>query len=232
MPAALTLGHKGGDTKLRQRQRRGFTLIELMISTGVILMMLAVTLPAFIAFQRRQSLAIAAQQIRDVILETQNYALAPRGADEEDGGKDAGADLYRIVFVNTSDYQGYEIDEQQVVADQPLATQRQNPSWKLVKRGQLPHGISFRCFPSFTPATPVIFTLQAENPVIGVASENGKGLVYSISELGKIVRPMPTNGQIRIILQQQALEENYVVTIHTQTGRVDVEPNTDAGICA
>lgn len=202
------------------KQRRGFTLIELIISTAVILMMLAVTLPAFVSFQRRQSLLVAAQQIRDLILETQNYAYAPRG--EEDGlpGKEAGADLYRIAFINNPDQPGYEISEQ-VVEDTT------NGTWRQVRRGSLPYGVYFRCFPSTTPS---IATDRTANPL--PASEDGIGLVYSIRQLGKVLRPIPPNGQeIRIVIRQQSLAESYVIAVQPQTGRVDVYPSDDPAVC-
>lgn len=218
-------------------QRAAFTLIELVISTAVIAMILAVTLPAFLAFQQRQTLMVAAQQVRDLILETQNYALAPRSGEDGDG-KPAGADLYRIVFINSRQSPGYVISEQTL--DSPTTI------WKTVRRGQLPHGIFFLCFPAtldpqLQGALPVIYTDLTDEPL--PASQDDRGLAYSISRLAKLVKVGPvssgtlptvtplTTGQVKLVIGQQSLNEFYEVIVQVQTGRIDVLPTIDPTVC-
>lgn len=196
------------------RQPSGFTLVELMISTAVILMILTVSLPAFTAFQRRQSLLNAGQLLRDAILETHNYALAPRAGENGQPGKESGADRYRILFIHAAS-PGYVIEEQQSAVSQP---------WKTLKRGYLPRDIQFCDLSAET-----IYT--TEDPV-GIG-QSAKGLIYSISGFGKIVGPQ-TSGNITLTLKQVSLAERARVTINIDTGRVDVtvEPSgTGAGGC-
>ena len=56
----------------------GFTLAELLVSIGIIILFTAVLLPAFSGFGRRNELRQTAQFVESKILETRGYALAPR----------------------------------------------------------------------------------------------------------------------------------------------------------
>lgn len=177
--------------------RRGFTLIEVIISTAVILMVLAVSLPAFLEFQRRQNLRTGSQLIRDAILETQNYALAPRNE------KTAGADLYRIIFIK-GEPSSYEIDEQ-------TNTDPATPSWRMIKQGGLPYRVLLCEF-----SNDALVSSQPD-PLNDAPT---KGITYSISQSGKIIRPI---GMSKIWLRQKTLADQEQVIIQSETGRVDIQ---------
>jgi type II secretory pathway pseudopilin PulG len=194
-------------------RRSGFTLIELIISTGIIMMVIATTMPAFLAFQYKQNLVSAAQAVRDMILETQNLALAPRADVDGVAGKIPGADLYRIVFLSGT-IQGYEIDEQSNTTDS-------SPTWTPVKQGTLPTGISFCSFSNSN-----LVSTEAD-PLL----ETQKGLVYSISQLGKITKPT-TSGSLTIVINHKSLTEQEKIIIGPQTGRVDIELSSTPSSCS
>lgn len=69
----------------RRAKFRGFTLIEMVTVIGIISILVAMGVPAFAAYQRHNSIRIAAQDIKGYILEAQNLSLNPR---PEDKGKD------------------------------------------------------------------------------------------------------------------------------------------------
>lgn len=186
-------------------RRSGFTLIELVISTGIIMLVVASTLPAFLQFQAKQNLVSAAQSVRDMILEAQNYALAPRPE------KPVGGDLYRIVFL-TSDPPGYQIDEYNpTTPDSP---------WDTVKIGGLPSGISFCSF-----SHDELFSGSRRRDV-----DVNKGIQYSISQLGKIEAPILTV-PLEVVIRHKSLAEQERITVGSQTGRVDVELATTPVSC-
>lgn len=197
------------------RQRSAFTLIELIISTAVILMMLAVSLPSFVDFQRRQNVITAAHLIRDAVLDAQNYALAPRGAEAGQEGKPAGADLYRLILTNGTAGPGFRIDEQS-------NSDAFNPTWRqeAVRVGSLPFGVEY------CSASPVQMITTSADPT----TDRLSGLFYSVSQQGKIVRP--TNvGSVTVVLKHRGVAEFQQVVIGIETGRVDVEPVTTAVTC-
>ena len=57
---------------------RGFTLLELLVSIALIALMLGFLIPGFSYFDRINKIDRAAHNLRATILETKNYALAPR----------------------------------------------------------------------------------------------------------------------------------------------------------
>jgi prepilin-type N-terminal cleavage/methylation domain-containing protein len=208
--------------------RSGFTLIELVVSVGIILMMVAVSLPAFLNFQRRQDMTNATQQLRDGILDTQNYALAPRA--DIDGGpeKVAGADYYRIVFYNDGNTAKYEIDEQtRDLSGQTVNTLASgyptyptSAYWTPIATRSLPTNISF-CRLSddnlTTTTTPV-------------TADRIKGIVYSISQMGRIVAPSQT-GTYTLTIQSGATGKQSAIKVQAETGRIDVAIDTPVVAC-
>lgn len=62
------------------RYRRGFTLAELLVSMGLIILFTAFLLPSFSGFGRRNELLQGSQLIQSRIFEAKAYALAPRAA--------------------------------------------------------------------------------------------------------------------------------------------------------
>jgi prepilin-type N-terminal cleavage/methylation domain-containing protein len=184
--------------------RSGFTLIEVIVSTGIIVVMLAIGLPAFSSFQKHQNVTLAAESVRDAILEAYNYSLAPRAANADTAGKVAGADYYRVVFLDAATPQGYEVQESASARGvEPRAS-----DWTTVlRKSSLPAGVVY-C--GFTPSS-----------VPGSAA----GIIYSISKGGAIV---DTSGKesyqpVTIKLRHLALpNEVRVVSLKPETGQVSI----------
>lgn len=76
---------------------KSFTLIELLITIFIITLLVSVGIPAFRKFERRTDLKMTALDIKSTILETKNYALAPK----TDGTK---INSYGIVFEGPNKY--------------------------------------------------------------------------------------------------------------------------------
>jgi prepilin-type N-terminal cleavage/methylation domain-containing protein len=184
-------------------RRQGFTLIELLVSTSIIVLMLAMSLPSFITFQRRQNLTNAADQVRDAILETNNYALAPRGSGSE-GEKDPGADQYRILFLPGETYQ---IEEQRYDAANPTLI-----DWQSLKTSKLSNRLKFCDLPA---------EIQATSSTLGP----DKGIIYSIRQLGKIVHP-EIGSTITISLGYEGTRTSKDIIIQRETGQVEVNDST------
>lgn len=79
----------------RRAKFRGFTLIEMVTVIGIISILVAMGVPAFAAYQRHNSIRIAAQDIKGYILEAQNLSLNPRPEDK-------GWDYYFARFKKTN----------------------------------------------------------------------------------------------------------------------------------
>jgi len=59
-------------------KRPGVTLIELLVTLTVSVILLAIFVPAFRTFEEKNNLSQAAQQMRNALLRSQGFALAPR----------------------------------------------------------------------------------------------------------------------------------------------------------
>lgn len=197
-------------------RRTGFTLIEVIASVGIIVMMLAISLPAFLEFQKRQNLNLAAESIRDAILEAYNYSLAPRAADGTGIGKQAGTDFYRISF-DVASPQRYFVEEQTHSGNGAPPTTPSTAQWDMkLRTAQLPVGVTY-C--SFSPLT---------------LSATDAGIVYSISKGGRIVggdgKELYSNnpvisGALEIVLQHKALAgEGQKIRILPETGQISITP--------
>src|SRR3989337_2252760 len=62
---------------------RGFTLIELMVAVAIIVLLAASGNLAYKAHQKRANLDVAVSELKDAIIQTQNYAFAPVNADDK-----------------------------------------------------------------------------------------------------------------------------------------------------
>ncbi len=194
------------------KNRAAFTLIELLITVGVIVLMLGMSLPAFTNFQKEQDLITATQIIRDAILETNNYALAPRGDEDPSGGKYSGADYYRIIFYEDSGVARYQIDEQS-----NSETNFNQVQWlaQPVRSARLPSSIRFCSF------EPTALQASDDNPSI----DRTGGIIYSIRSLGKIVKPSET-GIFTIVIRHIGLATAKVIEVQAETGQVNVSDST------
>lgn len=196
---------------------RGYTIIELLVSTGIIILMLAISLPGFNNFQRQQQLKMAAEQVRDVIIEAQHYALAPRSAQDTGVGKPSGADFYRTTFIRNNNR--YEISEQSPDASGQLTSDADIALFgTLIKSGQLPNGVTFCKF-------------SDPRLVVGLNETTGsipsKGLIFAISKSGRLVKPSQI-GQYRIVLAHQGIRDlRKSVEVQAETGRVTINDTVE-----
>lgn len=199
-------------------KHRAFTLIEVMVSTGIIVLMLGVSLPAFTSFQKQQNLAVAADTLRDAILEAHNYALAPRpvGAD----GRLADADYYRTVFIHNggAGQQSYAVDEESgFVASTPNDLSK--ATWKTnLRTGLLGNGVVY-C--GFSPSTLGVTTTSA-----GQLLPNG--IIYSIGRSGRIVNKdgKEVYGTLSVYIRHTGLNEGRRLDIQADTGQVTISTIT------
>jgi len=62
---------------------RAFTLIEVMVTVGIVVLMASLALPNLAGFKKRQSLERTALEFRNKLLEAQAFSLAPRRPDTD-----------------------------------------------------------------------------------------------------------------------------------------------------
>ncbi len=76
-------------------KRPGVTLIELLVTLTVSVILLAIFIPAFRTFEEKNNLTQAAQQMRNALLRSHGFALAPRQGSLQ-------INCYAITFSTTS----------------------------------------------------------------------------------------------------------------------------------
>lgn len=89
--------------------KKGFTLVELIVTVSIILIMLALSLPSFSNYGRENELYQTYLNIKSAIDETKNYALAPRSE------KNIDSDVYRIEFICDSGSKKYSFEILEVI---------------------------------------------------------------------------------------------------------------------
>ena len=72
---------------MKNHQKKAFTLLEVLVSIFIIVLLTAVSLPRLREFQVRNQLQLTALEVKSAILETKNYALAPRNVTPGDERK-------------------------------------------------------------------------------------------------------------------------------------------------
>src|SRR5215212_6106389 len=72
---------------MKNYQKKAFTLLEVLVSVFIITLLTAVSLPRLREFQVRKQLELTALEVKSAILETKNYALAPRNVTPGAGRK-------------------------------------------------------------------------------------------------------------------------------------------------
>src|SRR3989344_441684 len=82
-------------SSVRTKKRSGYSLIEMMVVLGVIVMIGIVSLPNIFSQNERASLDSSAQMIRQVIIDAYTRSLAPTRNDESRTGQ-----IYQVAFGN------------------------------------------------------------------------------------------------------------------------------------
>jgi prepilin-type N-terminal cleavage/methylation domain-containing protein len=182
--------------------QRGYTLIELLVSVGIIVMMLSVSLPAYSQFQRKQNLETGAHILRDAFLDVQNYSYAPRS--DSVGEKPAGVDWYRLTIAEGSGL--FKIEEKLNSQDPLDPNASPSGQWLTLKQGSLPTNVTVCSI--VEPAAKSL--LNGDN--------TNQGVIYSISQLGKIISPA-NNFTLRIGYPGGDAKE---LTVSTETGQVAI----------
>lgn len=191
---------------------KGLTLIELLISMGIIVLLLAAGIPAYSNFKNSNDLDQAAEDVKSAILETQNLAMAPdesKSSTVKISGSEYAANTYLISFGNgnwwRSSGSGWPTYSYSCNGAQPnnygiyLASEVLYPQPDanyLVKSFILPSGITF---------------------------DNCKMIQYSIPQAGKIVYPGTSNAVITI--KSSKTGKSKTVTVNYQTGQVTIQSN-------
>lgn len=86
-----------GINNIEYRTReRAFTIIELMITISLITLLTVALLPAMRSYDKRNKLVVASEQLKSDIMETRNFALAPRS-------EDTGVDKYVLRLDDLAD---------------------------------------------------------------------------------------------------------------------------------
>ena len=93
---------------------KAFTLIEILVTIGIIALLLAAAVPSFNKYGRSNEFYQVAQTLKSAIETTQNYALAPRVEKKE------GVDIYGILITGSGSdvgfqYQIYEGDTNTII---------------------------------------------------------------------------------------------------------------------
>lgn len=76
---------------------KGFTLVELMVTVGIVVLMASLALPNLADFKKQQGLKRTALELRNKILEAQSLSLAPRR-------DDVGLSGYAFGFSSAGEY--------------------------------------------------------------------------------------------------------------------------------
>ncbi|MCX6811819.1 MAG: type II secretion system protein [Candidatus Berkelbacteria bacterium] len=70
---------------------RGFTLLELVVTIGIISLLVAIGVPAFYAYSKQNATRTSAQDIKNVLLEAQSLSKSPAAVD-------SGSDFYYVTI--------------------------------------------------------------------------------------------------------------------------------------
>ena len=114
------------------KSQRGFTLAELLVSIGIIVLFTAVMLPAFGDFGKRNELTQAGLLVQTKILEAKSLALSPRAA------PGVGISQYRFTAPANPSVSGCTGDDRYAITE--ITASQTN----LVVCDVMPGGITFR----------------------------------------------------------------------------------------
>lgn len=171
----------------------GLTLIELIITLSIIVLLLGAGIPAYRHYSYVNDLAQAAQDVKNAILETQSFALAPE-ADKNPivsiSGADYPADSYLVNFpLNGTEYSIY------LASSVKPGEYPTNP----IKSYFLPRGISF-----------------SNGEVIQYSIENQAKISY-------FTPSTIDGDETSIILISNKLTDQKTIEVNKETGQISIQ---------
>lgn len=215
---------------------KGMTLIELLVSIGIVVLLLVIGVPAYRHYSYVNDLNQAAQDVKNAILETQSYALAP----EENKPQEVDITPCQITQVIV----GYNCRRVcswfscRTVCDIPIYAPRLSCNLPIVRGKANTYSIAMGV-QNLTPVSDVgygIYLTSSSQP--GQLSNQkikelklpngisfiGYGVVqYSIEKNALII--YPSEGEINITLTSSKLTSNNtkIINVNRETGRVSIQ---------
>jgi len=175
---------------------QGFSLVEILATIAISVLLLGTGIPAFRNYQKQNELISDAENIKDMLITTQNYALAPEFM------KDALDNSY-IFSINVIDnevgiYRG-------ICSDEGLIEELSQND--LVKKYKISNDIS----------------IATEN---FQESQNRKIVCYSILDQGKIIYPTVPPTDVKIILDHSKINtfgsSQRIISLNLVTGFITI----------
>lgn len=106
--------------------KKSFTLIELMVAVGILILIAASAAPSLSKERQRMNMDAVTKQVQDAIIQTQNYALAPQDP--------AAKHYYFILQLGSNSFHGIPIGSHEYAI---IWSDKAGTAFKLVKKGQL-----------------------------------------------------------------------------------------------
>lgn len=195
-----------------------FTLIELLVTLFIITILAAASIPMIRNFQQTSELKTVAYDIKSAILETKNYALAPRNVSVS--GQQIWS--YAVVFYgpsysDTSKQNSYEITECQGAADPNDSEDCPTGGTEtMISSEKLPKGV---VFVSYSSTDPNVFDWDMNN-------DNRGTIRFSVPEQGKIVNQFRLTGYHSGFAADIAIKrqnDKFIVVVDKIPGTIHVQ---------
>lgn len=143
-------------------REQGFTLIEMLLSTSIIVVLVSLSLPFYVSFQSRNDEALAAQTLVETLRRAETYARGSRG----DSVWSVEIQATAITLFKGASFSGRDTS-----FDEPTSV----PS--SITLGGLTE-VQFAKFTAF-PATPGSITLASTGNTTRTVTINAKGMVQN-----------------------------------------------------
>jgi len=184
----------------------GMSLVELLVTMAIIVLLLAVGVPAYRQYGNSNDLEQAAQDVKNALLETKNMALAPASDKPQFvkiGGEDRPANSYLALVTRNSN----KIDIY-VTSTEPTPTGTicniPDSTDAIVKTVTLPASVEF----SWSSAG-------------GQGNFRDKTLQYLITEQGKLADCSANSTTLDI--KSTKIGKSKIIKINAETGQVSIE---------
>lgn len=148
----------------------GLTLIELVITLGIMVLLLATSIPAFKFFGRASELTQTAEEVRSMAVSAYNDSLAPRQ------NKLAGADIYELVI----DQNSRRVKIQEKNGDQV----------SVIEEYQLPSGYTLENISPSGQVLEIDFSIPGQAKIVSVRAD---GVESQVPEIQFIIKSQSLN---------------------------------------